>query len=132
MLDYPGQLFGIGTGDRETRWYSPVFGTGRTAEFVGNEVYMSLRHHSPGWAHTRSVRGRTMRMKAKVQVYAIVRIDGPIESAKDANDRVAITRVLPDFEEAASEVERLNKLNSDKGCFYLWRTTRYFPEENSK
>jgi hypothetical protein len=60
-----------------------------------------------------------------------VRIDGPIQSAKDAFN-LAITRVLPTFEEAQREVERLNELNSDKGCFYLWAATRYFPDGISK
>jgi len=30
--------------------------------------------------------------------------------------------------EAELEVQRLNRLNADKKCRYVWRTTRFFPD----
>ena len=57
-------------------------------------------------------------------VYAVIRIDHDMENCQDA---IAIKEILPDEREAFKEVERLNKLNSDKGCEYFVRLTRYYP-----
>ena len=65
-------------------------------------------------------------MRKKVQLYVVIRVDGTINSPQEANDRIAVTKVLPDFEEATKEVERLNKLNGSKGAYYFCRTTRYY------
>ena len=62
-------------------------------------------------------------MREKLQVYAVIRID-EFDSVEDS---VAVTAILPTLEEAISEVARLNELNKDKGAYYFWRTTRYFP-----
>ncbi len=62
-------------------------------------------------------------MREKLQVYAVLRID-EFDSVEDS---VAVTAILPTLEEAISEVARLNELNKDKGAYYFWRTTRYFP-----
>lgn len=62
-------------------------------------------------------------MREKLEVYAVVRID-QLDTVEDA---IAITAILPTMEEAVSEVARLNELNKDKGSYYFWRTTRYFP-----
>jgi hypothetical protein len=61
---------------------------------------------------------------AKVQVYAVVRVD-EYSSGRDA---ITVKEVLPTIEAAEKEVERLNELNRDKGSYYFWQTTRYFPE----
>jgi hypothetical protein len=61
-------------------------------------------------------------MEKKIQVYAVVRIDG--ERMEDA---VTIKEILPTQEEASREVERLNQLNKDKGAHYFFQVTRYFP-----
>ena len=66
-------------------------------------------------------------LRKKVQLYVVVRVDGTINSQEEANDRIAVTKVLPDFEEATREVERLNKLNGSKGAYYFCRATRYYP-----
>lgn len=62
-------------------------------------------------------------MRDKLEVYAVIRID-EFDSVEDS---VAVTAILPTLEEAISEVARLNELNKDKGAYYFWRTTRYFP-----
>jgi hypothetical protein len=63
-------------------------------------------------------------MDAKVQVYAVVRIDEFL-SRRDA---ITVKEILPTLEQAEKEVERLNELNRDKGCYYFWQAARYFPE----
>jgi hypothetical protein len=62
-------------------------------------------------------------MREKIQVYAVVRIDGdyPVANA------VTVKEILPTMEEASLEVQRLNKLNEEKGAKYFAQTTRYFP-----
>jgi hypothetical protein len=62
-------------------------------------------------------------MGAKVQVYAVVRIDEYLSGA----DAITVKEILPTIEQADREVERLNRLNSDKGSYYFWQATRYFP-----
>jgi hypothetical protein len=39
-----------------------------------------------------------------------------------------VKEILPSMEGAEKEVERLNELSRDKGCYYFWQATRYFPE----
>ncbi|HEX2270330.1 MAG TPA: hypothetical protein VHH35_12370 [Pyrinomonadaceae bacterium] len=63
-------------------------------------------------------------MSKKVQVYAVVRLD----SSQVREEAITVKEVLPAMEQAIREVERLNKLNADKGALYFWQTTRYFPE----
>jgi hypothetical protein len=62
-------------------------------------------------------------MREKLEVYAVVRID----QRDSLEDAISVTAILPTMEEAVSEVARLNELNKDKGAYYFWRTTRYFP-----
>jgi hypothetical protein len=61
---------------------------------------------------------------AKVSVYAVVRLELDVT---DPDLAVAVTEVVPTLEEARAEVERLNLLNRDKNCRYMFRATRYFP-----
>ena len=63
-------------------------------------------------------------MEAKMQVYAVVRIDG----TQVIEESVTVKEILPTLEEAAEEAERLNRLNEDKNAHYFWQATRYFPE----
>lgn len=68
-------------------------------------------------------------MRTKVQLYAVIRIDRPIESLEDAENNISVTKILAHQKDAAREVERLNKLNSPKGVRYFWQATRYYPTE---
>lgn len=61
----------------------------------------------------------------RIQVFAIVRLDGHLGVGEDA---VTVKEVLPTLEDAEAEVTRLNELNKDKGAKYFWRATRFFPE----
>ncbi len=63
-------------------------------------------------------------MRAKIQVYAVVRID----EYSSIRDSITVKEILPTMEQAEQEVERLNRLKRDKGSFYFWQATRYFPE----
>jgi hypothetical protein len=53
--------------------------------------------------------------------FAIVRIDPDV--ARD-EERFTVTRVVWDQDFTESEVMRLNELNAEKGCRYVWQTTR--------
>jgi len=63
-------------------------------------------------------------MGAKAQVYAVVRIDEHLSGT----DAITVKEILPTMEQAEREVERLNVLNRDKGSYYFWQATRYFPQ----
>jgi nucleoside diphosphate kinase len=56
-------------------------------------------------------------------VYAIVRVDIFQGETVDWINRIKVTRVVWDEEQAAAEVRRLNGLNADKGALYFWQTT---------
>ncbi|KNY25482.1 hypothetical protein [Pseudobacteroides cellulosolvens] len=60
-------------------------------------------------------------MKGATHVYAIIRIDKFIDDYKNA---VTVKEVVLSLEDAEKEVERLNRINSDKDCLYFWQTTR--------
>jgi hypothetical protein len=78
----------------------------------------------------------------RVQVFAVVRVDTertpppsergagvPFEWLRRAElAGISVHAVLPTLEEAASETDRLNELNRDKGATYFWMATRYYPE----
>jgi hypothetical protein len=64
----------------------------------------------------------------KIPVYAIVRLDLGVANPELA---VAIKEVVSTLQEAEAEVQRLNRLNADKNCRYIWRATRYFPDGRS-
>lgn len=59
-------------------------------------------------------------------VYAIVRIDSPVDQDHPENS-VSVVKVLSSADAADAEAMRLNKLNTDKGCSYLIFTTRLVP-----
>jgi hypothetical protein len=53
--------------------------------------------------------------------YAIVRVD---LNAGEEEDPFTVRRVVWSEELAEAEVRRLEELNADKGCRYLWQYTR--------
>ena len=53
--------------------------------------------------------------------FAIVRID-IFQDRDDA--RFTVTRVVWTEEAAEKEVQRLNAVNADMGCRYVWQSTR--------
>jgi hypothetical protein len=59
-------------------------------------------------------------MKTK-PVYAIIRFD---EEFSEIESKITIKKIVFDIEYAKHEVERLNKLNGEKGCKYFWQLTR--------
>jgi len=71
----------------------------------------------------------------KIQVFAVIRVDDVAEFGVDNADiqrRVTVKQVLPTLQEAEAEVERLNSLNEDKGAYYFWQTTRFYPNGRSR
>ena len=64
-------------------------------------------------------------MRQKRQVFAVIRVDefqgldAPIES------KVTVTQIVSTEEIAEREVERLARVNADKGCRYYWQATRF-------
>jgi hypothetical protein len=71
-------------------------------------------------------------MRAKIPVFAVIRIDGLPDSLEAAHNLVTITKVLPRWEDAVKEAERLNKINGGKGARYFCQTTRYYPDFETK
>jgi len=53
--------------------------------------------------------------------YAIIRVDLDV---KDDEARFTVRRIVWSEERAEAEVQRLQELNADKGCRYLWQYTR--------
>jgi hypothetical protein len=60
-------------------------------------------------------------MKDATHVYAIIRYDKYIIDYKNA---ITVKEIVTSHEDAEKEVERLNRINSDKNCIYFWQTTR--------
>jgi hypothetical protein len=70
------------------------------------------------------------------QLYAVVRVDHPKGDSlsrvlDDPGTCITVKEVLPTLEDAEREVQRLNALNAEKGCTYLWQVTRFFREGRS-
>lgn len=63
-------------------------------------------------------------MRTKRPAYAILRIDDSQGERTPIENRVTVVQVRLEMAAAESEVERLNSLNSEKGCRYKWQTTR--------
>ena len=60
-------------------------------------------------------------------VYPILRIDVPFDQSHPSNT-VSVVKVLMSQADAEGEVSRLNQLNGDKGCVYLYCTSRLVEE----
>jgi hypothetical protein len=59
--------------------------------------------------------------------WAVIRVDSSDAEARRAEDlvhRIAVKEVVMDQATADSEVERLNRLNSEKGAYYFSQVTR--------
>ena len=70
----------------------------------------------------------TMKMDRSkyIQMYAVVRVDGPVKGPDQYENMITVKEIVPTLENAAAEVARLNKLNQKKGCPYFWQTTKVF------
>lgn len=56
--------------------------------------------------------------------FAIVRVD---RFQEDDEHRFTVKRVVWSQDVAEREVQRLNEVNADKDCIYLWQYTRVDP-----
>ena len=56
-------------------------------------------------------------------LYAILRLD-PESPTRSLEERITVTKIVLDHEEAQQEVERLSRLNGEHGCTYFCRSTR--------
>jgi hypothetical protein len=56
-------------------------------------------------------------------VYPIIRIDKPFNELYPTNT-LSVVKVLTSQEAAEAEVPRLNAINADQSCVYLWETSR--------
>jgi hypothetical protein len=68
--------------------------------------------------------------------FAVIRLDYDLRdlsssggATPQASMTVTVKEVLLSQERAEVEVERLNKLNSEKGCRYFWQYTRLVSED---
>lgn len=57
-------------------------------------------------------------------VYAIVRYETDADQATPIEIRVTVKKIVTDAHHAEREVQRLNDLNKDKGCYYFMQVTR--------
>lgn len=63
-------------------------------------------------------------------VFVVYRIEPELAQATELdglNTHITIKEVLPTEDKANAEVERLNKLNADKGVRYFFQNARYYP-----
>jgi hypothetical protein len=60
----------------------------------------------------------------RVHVYAIIRVDTDAAPESPWEHRVTVTKVVPDPDRAAAEVERLNALNGGRNTYYFSHVTR--------
>jgi hypothetical protein len=67
--------------------------------------------------------------RRRTPVYAIVRIDNFQDETVSLRNKITVSKVVLDEADARGEVERLNKLNGDKGCTYFWQATRLLEPE---
>ena len=62
-------------------------------------------------------------------LYAVVRVDIPF-SHEHPEDSISVVKVFHSEASAEREMDRLNKVNSQKGCRYLVKVTRLVPPVN--
>jgi hypothetical protein len=58
-------------------------------------------------------------------LYAIIRYETDADPMTPIDIRVTVKKVVCDPHYAAREVERLNELNQEKGCYYFSQVTRF-------
>ena len=63
-------------------------------------------------------------MKDTEPACAVVRLD---RFLGDEIGRITVKEVVWSVEEAEREIKRLNGLNADRGCLYIWQHTRVKP-----
>ena len=71
-------------------------------------------------------------------VFAVIRLDNSfadLSQSAGATPQAAVVVTVKEIvttrEAAEAEVERLNKLNAEKGCRYFWQQTRFVSDENA-
>jgi len=71
-------------------------------------------------------------MRQKNQVFAVLRVDEFQGADAPIETKVTVKQVVSSQEIAEREVERLTRLNGEKGCRYFWQATRFveLPEES--
>ena len=62
--------------------------------------------------------------KKYLHVFAVIRVDTFHDSSTHVEDKITVTKIFRTQESAEQEVERLNKLNAQKGSIYFWKITR--------
>jgi hypothetical protein len=70
--------------------------------------------------------------KGAEPLFAVLRLDRPYDDDfrrvfDEPRSHITLKEVLPTWEEAVREVERLNTLNADKRCINFPSLARYFP-----
>ena len=72
-------------------------------------------------------------MRKKHQVFAVLRVDDFQGADTPVETKVTVKQVVSTQQIAEREVERLRRLNAEKGCRYWWQATRLveLPEESS-
>jgi len=70
--------------------------------------------------------------KGAEPLFAVLRLDRQFDDLRRVFDEpwdyITVKEVLPTWEEAEQEVQRLNALAAEKGCVYFSSLARYFPE----
>lgn len=61
--------------------------------------------------------------QAKMATYAVVRIDAFQDGTVEWQNRIKVTKILMDLKSAETEVDRLVRLNANKGVIYFWQKT---------
>jgi hypothetical protein len=71
-------------------------------------------------------------------VFAVIRLDhsfADLSQSAGATPQAAVIVTVKEIvttrEAAEAEVERLNKLNAEKGCRYFWQQTRFVSDDNA-
>lgn len=74
--------------------------------------------------------------KPNTPAYAVIRLDHDLRdlsssggATPQASVTITVKEVLLSQERAEAEVERLNKINSEKGCRYFWQYTRLVTDD---
>ena len=76
--------------------------------------------------------------RPNTSVFAVVRLDhsfGDLSQSAGATPQAAVIVTVKEIvttrEAAEAEVERLNKVNAEKGCRYFWQQTRFVSDDNA-
>jgi len=76
--------------------------------------------------------------RSNTPVLAVVRLDHSFTDLSQSGGAtpqaaviVTVKEIVTTKESAEAEVERLNKLNGEKGCRYFWQQTRFVSDDNA-